>query len=224
MAKQEGEPLEPLDTAFNVTIPSPVAPRISTARLCLRQIKPSDAERLFAIRSQPEYSEYLWPKEPDKDINTTRQWIASKTFTAPESAAGLSFCFAITLADDPTGRIIGTVGVNHLVPYATIGYGIAHGEWGKGYATEAISAAVKAWWSLPRIKTKQGDDDLKGLDNKDGPSATEKLYAFCNVKNIGSFRALQKCGFRVLREQRMEVNEELVAIMGIDRPEAADGS
>ncbi|KKZ62106.1 hypothetical protein EMCG_03400 [[Emmonsia] crescens] len=86
-------------------------------------------------------------------------------------AEGLSYQFVILLADDPAGRIIGTVGINELVPAPTLGYIIHPDEWGKGYATEATSAMTKAWWSLPR-RGKSGQHD--------------KIYALCNENNLGS--------------------------------------
>ncbi|QSS49089.1 N-acetyltransferase [Histoplasma capsulatum var. duboisii H88] len=114
--------------------------------------------------------------------------MARKTFTAPPGAVGLRYQFVILLADDPTGRIIDTVGINELVPVPTLGYLIHPDEWGKGYATEATSSMIKAWWSLPR-RGKWGKRD--------------KLYAICNEKNLGSFKVLLKCGFHVAGGQEM---------------------
>ncbi|KAG5294710.1 N-acetyltransferase [Histoplasma ohiense] len=127
---------------------------------------------------------YLMQMSPPPDNGWPR-----KTFTVPPGAVGLRYQFVILLADDPAGRIIGTVGINELVPVPTLGYLIHPDEWGKGYATEATSSMIKAWWSLPR-RGKWGKRD--------------KLYAICNEKNLGSFKVLLKCGFHVAGEQTME--------------------
>ncbi|QSS60867.1 N-acetyltransferase [Histoplasma capsulatum] len=177
---------------FDIVLPAPPESTsliISSPRLLLRALRDSDAEGLFAIRSREDTVRTLWPFIPDADVSATRQWMARKTFTAPPGAVGLRYQFVILLAHDPTGRIIGTVGINELVPVPTLGYLIHPDEWGKGYATEATSSMIKAWWSLPR-RGKWGKQD--------------KLYAICNEKNLGSFKVLLKCGFHVVGEQTME--------------------
>lgn len=144
-----------------------------------------------------------WPFIPDADISATRQWMARKVFTAPPCAAGLSYQFVILLADDHAGRIIGTVGINELVPAPTLGYIIHPDEWGKGYATEATSAMTKAWWSLPR-RGKTGQHD--------------KIYALCNENNLGSLKVLLKCGFQAVGEQRMG-DGAIVKDFELERPD-----
>ncbi|PGG97811.1 hypothetical protein GX51_07123 [Blastomyces parvus] len=180
------------DSEFDIVIPAPsesTPTTIFSRRLLLRAVRDSDAEGLFAIRSREDAARTLWPFIPDADVSATRKWMALKTFTAPPCAVGLSYQFVILHVDDPAGRIIGTVGMNELVPVPTLGYIIHPEEWGKGYATEATSAMINAWWNLPR----------RGESRK-----RDKLYALCNEKNLGSFKVLLKCGFQVVGEQTME--------------------
>ncbi|OJD13742.1 hypothetical protein AJ78_05834 [Emergomyces pasteurianus Ep9510] len=191
---------------FDIVLPAPpesTPTTISSPRLLLRAVRDSDAEGLFAIRSREDAVRTLWPFIPDTDVSATRQWMGRKTFTAPPCAVGLSYQFVIVLADDPSGRIIGTVGINELVPVTTLGYLIHPEEWGKGYATEATSAMIKAWWGLPR-RRKSGQRD--------------KLYAICNEKNMASFKVLLKCGFQVVGEQRME-DGAILKNFELERPE-----
>ncbi|OAX84773.1 hypothetical protein ACJ72_00853 [Emergomyces africanus] len=196
------------DIQFDIVLPFPpeATPTIiSSPRLLLRAVRETDAEGLFAIRSREDAVKTLWSDTPDADISATRQWMAKKTFTAPPCAVGLSYQFVIMLADDPSGRIIGIVSINELVPVPSVGYLIHPEEWGKGYATEATSAMIKAWWSLPRRgKSVQRD----------------KLYAICNEKNVGSFKVLLKCGFQVVQEHKME-DGAILKYFELERPECS---
>jgi RimJ/RimL family protein N-acetyltransferase len=58
---------------------------------------------------------------------------------------------------------------------AGIGYVLAHDAWGKGYASEALSAISKALFSATSLHS---------------------LWAFCVPENVASSRVLEKCGFR----------------------------
>lgn len=79
-------------------------------------------------------------------MSETEAIIARKTFTAADAsgAVGQMFHFVVTRSDDPAGRVIGTVGINALVPALSVGYGIHPEFWGKGYATEMLAAVTDA--------------------------------------------------------------------------------
>ncbi len=95
------------------------------------------------------------------------------------------------------------MGVNALVPSASIGYGIHPSFWGKGYMSEAVAGVIDAWWKLERR-------DVQASGEK------EQLYAACNMENIGSLRVLQKNGFRILEE--IPIGGDVVALFGLERP------
>lgn len=74
------------------------------------------------------------------------------------------------------GRIIGTMGFNSLFPdgaSAEVGYSFHPQCWGKGYATEGLTALVALARAL-RFR---------------------HLFARCFVRNGASRRVLEKCGF-----------------------------
>lgn len=134
--------------------------------------------------------------------------IANKTFKTPDAsgALGRQFNFAIIRADDPSRKVIGAVGVNALAPAPSIGYGLHPDFWGKGYVSEAVAGVVDAWWKLER---KDAGQSILSTES-------EKLFAACNMANIGSVKVLQKNGFKSLREIPLE--GDIVALFGLEEP------
>jgi len=57
----------------------------------------------------------------------------------------------------------------------TLGYGLAHLHWGKGYMTEAVCVLVEWALSEPEIY---------------------RVEAFCDVDNIGAARVMEKAGMQ----------------------------
>ncbi|RJE22937.1 GNAT family [Aspergillus sclerotialis] len=171
---------------------------IQTKRLLLMAIQPADAPGIFTIRSHPEVAKFLWQKEPESDIQQTEKWIAGKTFATPDGSGALNrrFQFVIIRADDPAQRIIGTVGINSLIPAPSIGYALHPEFWGLGYSTEAVQGVMNAWWQLPRVKP---NGQLNGPGD-----GKEMLYACCNSENAGSMKVLEKNGFRLYDKVALE--------------------
>ncbi|RHZ70174.1 hypothetical protein CDV55_105028 [Aspergillus turcosus] len=139
---------------IRVSIPEPLPP-IITHRLYLRPLADTDAEGLFAIRSRPEVARTNHPKTPHRTVQETREWMATKIFTAgPESVLGRHFTFVLIeweRGDDEAQpppadkQVIGYVGINQVYPSPEIGYSIHPDYWGKGYATEALDGLLKTW-------------------------------------------------------------------------------
>ncbi|KAJ5138669.1 Acyl-CoA N-acyltransferase [Penicillium bovifimosum] len=192
------------DQVTTVIIPADVQP-IRTSRLYLRPLAPGDAAALFEMRSRPDVAEWLWPKEPHKHISESEAIIARKTFTTPDAsgAVGRQFFFTVTRIDDPSQKVIGFAGINSLVPAPSVGYNFHPDFWGKGYATEAVAGIVDAWWKLGRVHSKE-------------VVLKEKLFACCNMANIGSVKVLQKVGFTIYREQPAE--GDVVALFELEVP------
>ena len=138
--------------------------------------------------------------------------MARKIFTEPPLAAGRNFQFLIFERDDPTGKIIGGVGLNVVTPLPNVGYGIHYDYWGKGYATEALQGLLETWWALPR----EGGD-LNG-DGETGTLKREKILACASKANGASVRVLEKCGFEVYREHEYE-DGGVICCLSLEMPD-----
>jgi RimJ/RimL family protein N-acetyltransferase len=138
---------------------------IRTERLFLRPAWIEDAPELArAIRSQAvvrNLSRVPWPYREDD----AREWIAR------EQGSRLP-CLLVTLPEQG-GRIIGSCGVHGEDGRPTLGYWIAQGHHGRGYATEAGRAVVE----LARL------------------AGHGRLHADHFVDNPASGRVLRKLGF-----------------------------
>ena len=89
--------------------------------------------------------------------------------------AGRSLPFVIRL--HPGGELIGMIELRLSGHKADLGYVLSHAHWGRGYATEALRAAITHAWTLPGMA---------------------RLWATCDVDNRASARVLEKAG--MLRE------------------------
>lgn len=75
------------------------------------------------------------------------------------------------------GRIAGNIVSAVYYDRREVGYWLGREFWGKGIATQALAAFL--------------DEET-----------TRPIYAHVSRHNVASFRVLEKCGFRVVREQR----------------------
>lgn len=146
---------------------------------------------------------------PHKEIQETEHVIAKKVFQTADAsgAVGRNFSFAVIGKEDPSGKVIGAVGVNSLAPSPAVGYGIHPDFWGKGYVTEALSAVIDAWWKLDRKELGPADLELP----------PEHLFAACNKANVGSVKVLLKTGFELYEEIPLE--GDIVALFEQRRPQ-----
>ncbi|HWT06318.1 MAG TPA: GNAT family N-acetyltransferase [Xanthomonadales bacterium] len=114
---------------------------IVTDRLVLRDLRPDDAEAMFAYRSDPEIMRYQgWDPE---SLDDARAFIAGNALYEP-FAPGSWRQFAITLRSD--GAMIGDCGVH--VPddkpeQAEFGITLATAYQRRGYASEALRALLR---------------------------------------------------------------------------------
>ncbi|KAK2810308.1 hypothetical protein FQN50_003039 [Emmonsiellopsis sp. PD_5] len=156
-------------------------PCIETERLFMRPLVEDDVGDIFAIRSRAEVMKWSFSGKPDANLAATRKNFLNFN---PADVLALAICEASN-----TTRAIGSVaffggkGGNFELGY------IMHPEfWGKGYASEAVSAAIDAWWefiaAFPRI----------GIDGN-GSSNEVVLHAVTDKNNFPSNRVLEKCGF-----------------------------
>ena len=103
---------------------------IRTKRLLLRRARPDDLGAMHAILSDAEAMRY-WSTLPHAELGQTRIWLDSMT-AAPVAE---SDDFVI----ERNGEVIGKAGCWKL---PEIGYILHPSVWGRGYATEALTAVV----------------------------------------------------------------------------------
>ncbi|MBP7515626.1 MAG: GNAT family N-acetyltransferase [Flavobacteriales bacterium] len=163
-----------------LTIDLPVFPVLTTERLVLRQLRSSDAEQVFAIRSDP-----LVMRHVSRPLVLTMD----DAFTLIERitssvAANDAVQWAMTLKDDD--RLIGIIGFWRIIKehhYAELGYMLARDQWGRGLMSEAIGAVLPCGFNMLGF---------------------HKVEAITRPTNVASMRALEKNGF--VREAQFKEN------------------
>ena len=144
--------------------------RIETPRLILRKPTPGDAESIFArYASDPEVTRLLsWPTH--QSIDDTRVFLAFSESEWQRWPAG-----PFLIESRSSHQLLGSTGFAFESPTeAATGYVLAKDAWGRGYATEALSAIVSL-------------SPLLGL---------RRLYALCHPEHSASAHVLEKCGFQ----------------------------
>ena len=147
-------------------------PTLETARLILRPMTIDDAPDLKEWLARDEVYTYwgrkatVGEKEPERLFVDARPWVKRK----PD----LGFDWGIVLRE--TGKVIGTVTVFEVENnrMAGLGYRLDPRLWGRGIATEAVGEAVRFLFRQTEL---------------------DRLWATVDVRNIASWRVLEKCGF-----------------------------
>jgi 8-oxo-dGTP diphosphatase len=148
-------------------VPPGFAP-LTTERLTLRPLLPTDAEALHRLVNDWEVSRTLsnvpfpYPRELADD------WIAS---TARELEAGAAYHLAITGQDGANELLVGVVGlrVNPKARTGRLGYWVGRRFWGHGVATEAAGRLAR--WALANLDL----DRLEANVATDNPASVEVL-------------------------------------------------
>jgi RimJ/RimL family protein N-acetyltransferase len=138
-----------------------VADEIATPRLLLRRATADDTAHMHRIFTDPEAMKY-WSTLPHTDLAQTEKWMASMI----EAPVELSDDYIVTLDND----VIGKLGCWRL---PEIGFLLDPALWGRGYASEALSAFI----DHRRAK------------------GSEELTADVDPRNRSSIRLLEKAGF-----------------------------
>ncbi|GHO64973.1 N-acetyltransferase [Ktedonobacter sp. SOSP1-52] len=154
-----------IDTAFTHF------PTLTTERLQLREIQPSDIEALFATFSDEEVMRY-YGKLPHQSLAETQTWFQQlqERYTRREAIR-----WGIALKGEES--IIGTCSFHHFGPdyhYTETGYDLNRTYWGRGIMTEAMSAVLS-----------YGFHEL----------AFHRIEAIIDIANEGSKNLLLKLGF-----------------------------
>jgi RimJ/RimL family protein N-acetyltransferase len=141
-------------------MPSYPTPILTTNRLTLRPLTKDDAPDLFAVFSDPAVVRY-WSTEPWTSVAAAESAIESALASYRD---GSEVRFGIELAD--TGALIGTVNLHKIFPQnrrCELGYALGSPHWGKGYATEALSAALDYGFHELRLNRVEADIDPRNL-------------------------------------------------------------
>lgn len=148
--------------------------RLETARLILRPFESSDTEAAFAWCGDPMVMRFS-TTGPDASIEQTKARLAN--YQEHQIEHGFSRWIIL---DRHLGCPIGDSGLVMLQDYGWVdlGYRLAQRYWGKGLATEAGSAWVRAAF-----------DDFH----------MDRLTAFVHPGNTASIRVLEKLGFHPTR-------------------------
>ena len=141
-------------------------PVLETKRLALRAPRLEDAKTVARLANDRRIAE-----------NTARiphpyRLADAQTFIGGANRSGGEAVFLVTLRNK---TVIGACGITAQEQTPELGYWLGVPYWGKGYATEALHAAIDYAFT-----------DL----------AHEALQAGCRVTNPASRRVLEKCGFQ----------------------------
>lgn len=147
-------------------------PALETSRLRLREITQGDAEDIFACFSNDKVTRYYG----QETLQQIEQAVSFVEFFSRSLIEKRGMRWGIERKD--TKGIIGTIGYNAWSPKhnrAEIGYEIHPDQWGKGYASEAMSKVLE-----------YGFDVLK----------LTRVGAIVFIDNGASIHLLNKMGFQ----------------------------
>ncbi len=140
---------------------------------------------------------------PDRDLEETRAKMVP--FLPPHDATTYFFL----IFDRATGEFVGDGGIvsksSHWFGWPEIGYSLKKEAWGRGYATEFMTAFLESWWKLPR-RDMEVEVDVKSLGSVEARDAggssvaAEQLTAMVEAGNGPSRRIMEKLNFRPFNE------------------------
>ncbi|MCP3032526.1 GNAT family N-acetyltransferase [Halobacillus sp. A1] len=134
-----------------------------TSRLYIRSMTPADSSSLFPIWSDPDISKYM----NIQSFTNERQVKDMIIYMNQLEKANYAIRYAIVELE--SSRIIGSCGYSSLdyVNAATeIGYDLAKASWGRGYATEAVSALLYQAFTtlaLNRVEAKVEPQNMNSI-------------------------------------------------------------
>lgn len=153
---------------------------IETERFILRELLPSDDERMFRLDSNPNVHRFLG-NNPVISIEESRKYIANIRNQYLENEIGR---YAVILKE--TNEFIGWCGIKYItepenghVNFHEIGYRFIEEYWGKGYGYESAKAWLDYGFKTMKIQT---------------------IYASANIENSGSRKILEKIGMHQKNE------------------------
>ena len=157
-------------------MPTSLSPAIDTERLTMRRPRLEDFEEALAMWGDPKVVRYIGGKPSTRE----EMWARLLRYVGHWDLMGFGFW---VVREKSTGRFVGEVGLadfrRDLEPSLgedrEAGWVLAPWAHGKGYATEAVRAALK--WAEDRF----------------GP---ERVVCIIDPGNEPSLKVAHKCGFR----------------------------
>jgi RimJ/RimL family protein N-acetyltransferase len=156
------------------------APRLETARLILRAIVPADFSAFAAMSADPVVRRYSGDGAPRTEEES---WTSFLVIAGHWEMTGYG---GWAIEEKASGRFVGELGFldrrrdrgPDLMGVPEMGWGLTSDTFGKGYATEAVRAAL-AW----------GHDHF----------GARRVIALTAADNFASIRVAEKCGFAEFR-------------------------
>ncbi|MCR5066458.1 MAG: GNAT family N-acetyltransferase [Erysipelotrichaceae bacterium] len=153
-------------------------PVIETGRLIIREMVPEDVVSLRQWMGDEEIYVY-WGKGPSK-AEKNPELLFEKEKRATKS-------FHLGIAEKPDNKVIGDIWV-YLIEndrMASVSIRLAKTAQGKGYGSESLSAMTRFCFENTELK---------------------RLWAQADVRNIASWKMMEKCGYRregLIRQGKM---------------------
>lgn len=177
--------------------PFDVFPRITGARITLRQIVDEDLDALFDLYSDPAVFTYI-PGEARKHKDTVRNMIGHYD---RDFRKGKQIYLAVCESGDP-GTLLGMAELfdyDARVNMITLGYRLRRSAWGRGIATGAVEALVAYLFEVVGVN---------------------RIQAFVMPENLASQRVLEKNRFAregVLRQAQCWKGRGVIDLMVFSR-------
>jgi [ribosomal protein S5]-alanine N-acetyltransferase len=152
-------------------MPAQFFPMIETRRLWIRPMRITDAAALMTVNGDDEVMRFL-PHPTWRTIADGVAWIEGM-FALQDR--GDTYSFVISRRSD--GRIIGSCFLFNVAmdnARAEIGYGLSRPNWGRGYATEAMTAFISRAFAVLGLR---------------------RLEAEIDPRNTGSAKVVEGLGF-----------------------------
>lgn len=162
---------------------------IETDLLRLRTFTQDDVPAVLAM-SQEDCARRWLPSQVYRDeahAAKTVNWLIQQ-FDVRTTPMNNVFVFGIE--EKASGRLIGHVGLSPLFDSVEVGFGIATAVQGRGYATQAVTAACD--WAFSQF-------------------ALSAILGVTDEENVTSQRVLRRCGFHSKEKRSM-------CLQGTDRP------
>ena len=147
---------------------------MATERLLLRDFVEADWQHVLTYQSDPRYLRYYeWETRTPKEVQSFVGWFTGWQREEPRTK------FQLAIVHRESNRLLGNCGIRKAsvaAREAELGYELAPGHWGNGYATEAARALVSF-----------GFAEL-GL---------HRISSHCIAENVASMRVLERLGMRL---------------------------
>lgn len=137
-------------------------PMIETRRLWIRPMRMNDAAALMTINGDDEVMRFL-PHPTWRTMADGEAWIKGM-FALQER--GDAYSFVISRRSD--GNVIGSCFLFNVAmdnARAEIGYGLSKGHWGRGYATEAMTAFISRAFAVLGLRRLEAEIDPRNTSS-----------------------------------------------------------